>query len=514
MRKKNNNGAFNYWQPATDLMTALVFVLLLVILLLGLYILYKPQEHTGSDRVDRADTVDGTNEDSRQPIISGGGGTVILQNGGGDEPGDYPEDEGMKSAVFVQLVDATTQNPVKLEGSVFELYRTNGPRQTLNTYYPQKISYRNFATTADGNFYLPEKISQGHYYFHNISVPEGYDLADDTDFELDAVYDWPKPFRLNIPVSPSRNQIVITAKDAETGEPLDDAVFDIIAAEDIMTADGTVRYREGDVADTVTTKDGTATSSELYLGNYTVREKTAPHYYAAAEESQDVAVKSKSEGTMDPVGFELSKTTIRLYLVDALYQKQGIPGAEFAVIAEDGTSVGQFTTDSSGEIEITNLEAGTNYTISQTAAAKDYQTDPNSYAVSVSKAGRIDGKAETTLNLTNRMIRVVIHITDTIFRRPVANAAATLYTSSGDPVEQWTSDAGTKTISGIEPGDYTLEVNGRQKSVTVADTEKITNVSMTLFTAQDGLDLAGISAAAAVAAGIVIRLRKKHKHES
>ena len=56
------------------------------------------------------------------------------------------------------------------------------------------------------------------------------------------------------------------------------AVYEIIAAEDIITPDGTVRNQKGNVVDTVTTdENGTAVSRELYLGKYEVREITAPH---------------------------------------------------------------------------------------------------------------------------------------------------------------------------------------------------------------------------------------------
>ena len=56
------------------------------------------------------------------------------------------------------------------------------------------------------------------------------------------------------------------------------AVYEIIAAEDIITQDGTVRNQKGEVVDTVTTdENGTAVSRELYLGKYEVREITAPY---------------------------------------------------------------------------------------------------------------------------------------------------------------------------------------------------------------------------------------------
>ena len=55
------------------------------------------------------------------------------------------------------------------------------------------------------------------------------------------------------------------------------AVYEITAAEDIITPDGTLRYAAGEVVDTVTTDEtGLAESKALYLGKYEIREITAP----------------------------------------------------------------------------------------------------------------------------------------------------------------------------------------------------------------------------------------------
>ena len=76
-------------------------------------------------------------------------------------------------------------------------------------------------------------------------------------------------------------QIVITKVDAETGKPivLSQATFEVYAAEDIITPDGTVRYAKGQLVDTIQTENGVATSKLLYLGQYVVIETIAPEGY-------------------------------------------------------------------------------------------------------------------------------------------------------------------------------------------------------------------------------------------
>ena len=70
---------------------------------------------------------------------------------------------------------------------------------------------------------------------------------------------------------------------------LEGAVYEITAAEDIYTLDGTLRASKGEVVDTITTgADGTATSKELYLGSYEVKEITAPYGMVLNEEIHSV----------------------------------------------------------------------------------------------------------------------------------------------------------------------------------------------------------------------------------
>ncbi len=94
------------------------------------------------------------------------------------------------------------------------------------------------------------------------------------------------------------NSIVQGVTDSETSllyQPvyevtgLEGAVYEIYAAEDIYTPDGTLRASEGELVDTVTTgSDGTVTSKELYLGAYNVIEVTAPYGMVINNETHSV----------------------------------------------------------------------------------------------------------------------------------------------------------------------------------------------------------------------------------
>ena len=248
-RKRRNEpeNEYNFWQPATDMMSGLVFVLILIIALLGLYLLSdytgyeeapSSSEEAASSHVDDDDhgswyhdDLHGTGDGNGDGSGDGKYDQQIIQSGGG---GGYGED-GIKTAVFVELIDDETERRIQEQGVRFELYRTdtthlqNGTLQTLNTYYPEKINYREYETTEEGVFYLPEKIWQGSYYFHELTEPEGYDAAADTYYDVDRMYDWPDPYVVQIRVAPCKNIIRIQMNDAETEEPVGGGTFRVMA---------------------------------------------------------------------------------------------------------------------------------------------------------------------------------------------------------------------------------------------------------------------------------------------
>ena len=64
-------------------------------------------------------------------------------------------------------------------------------------------------------------------------------------------------------------RIEILKTDATTGKGVPDTTLEILAAENILSGDGTLVAKEGDGIETLTTgKDGKAKSKELYLGKY------------------------------------------------------------------------------------------------------------------------------------------------------------------------------------------------------------------------------------------------------
>ena len=521
-RKRRNEpeNEYNFWQPATDMMSGLVFVLILIIALLGLYLLSdytgyeeapSSSEEAASSHVDDDDhgswyhdDLHGTGDGNGDGSGDGKYDQQIIQSGGGG----YGED-GIKTAVFVELIDDETERRIQEQGVRFELYRTdtthlqNGTLQTLNTYYPEKINYREYETTEEGVFYLPEKIWQGSYYFHELTEPEGYDAAADTYYDVDRMYDWPDPYVVQIRVAPCKNIIRIQMNDAETEEPVGGGTFRVLAAEDIITKDGTLRYSAGQQVDVITCGDtGYGESKELYLGNYTVQQLSAPNYYTTMQESLDVTVEKKNGELPELHEITAEKTKITLDLADEL-TGQKLEGAAFTVTNERTGAVQTLRTDASGGILLTDLDKNTTYHIRQQQAPENYRADTADYALTVDANGLIDGQSSARLALTNRMLRVSVHAVDMVLRGDLDGEVLSLYNAQDQLVDSWTANGAGRMFTGLAEGGYYVvrgtgnDENAKRYSFTVQDTARQQDWNIPVFTLRSGIALAvGVALAA------------------
>lgn len=521
-RRQDPDAEYNFWQPATDMMSALVYVLLLIIALLGLYLLsdYTGLEEPSSSSEEAAssgwhdDDYDGWHDGGADDDPGDGDGDgrydqQIIQTGGGG--GGYDED-GVKAAVFAELIDEETERRIQEAGVRFELYRTdtahliNGSLQTLNTYYPEKISYREYETTGEGTFYLPEKIWQGSYYFRQLSEPEGYDAAADTYYDVDRMYDWPEPYIVQIRVAPCKNIIRLQMNDAETQQPVGGGTFRVIAAEDIITKDGTVRYTQGQQVDTITCDEaGYGESVELYLGKYTVQQQSSPNYYTTMQQDLDAEVEKKNGSDPELHKIDTEKTRIILNVTDEL-TSSALEGAVFTVTNRRTGTTQTVATDGAGQIRLTDLDKSTTYLIREQQAPGNYRPDDTDHTVTVAADGRIDGAGSATLDITNRLLRVSISAVDTVLRSNTEGEQLSLYNEQDQLIRSWTSSDSGQLFTDLTEGSYYVvrgkadPANARKYPFTVQDTASTQNWTVPVFTLRSAVALAVL---AVVAAGVV-----------
>ena len=223
-----------------------------------------------------------------------------------------------RSFLHVTKLDAETGKTIAYEGAGFQIYDASGNLVTMGV--------DTFYTNSEGYLITPETLHYGDYTLVEVQAPIGY--------VLDAT---PVPFSVTASNASEENAVNIVRvsksdtaqkgrisvykhgdvfesvkaiappiwkdEDGQTVVPdypttyhpifedggLSGAEFEITVAEDIVTADGTVRAHQGEIVATlVTDKDGNAASDLLYLGKYTVTEISAPLGYVKKEAAQTV----------------------------------------------------------------------------------------------------------------------------------------------------------------------------------------------------------------------------------
>ena len=525
IRPKKHHESEDYWQPATDIMVGLLLVIILVLSLLLSYLARKDDKYeyettqttiytTDDDRDDTSHTTEWT----RRTEQDGGGGggeketttTTVPSAGGGGNPS---EDQG-KTAVLISVIDEETGNIIKQKGIKFELYAdrdAQGGLQALHTYYPTKIEYKEYETDDNGRFYLPEKIVKGWYSLHNLTVPEEYEAGSNKNFRIKKPQDWDDPFLVSVPLSPAKNIIKLNAIDSETRDPVADGVYEIIADEDIVLLDGSVRLKAGQSAGILRCdENGYAESKRLYLGKYRIRQKKAREYYAINDAVINTEVKNSADSEVPICEALCEKTAYTLTLTDE-YTKEPIADAVF--LRENGK---QEKTDENGSILLTDLSKGTEYSLTLDELPAPYRTSEKlSTSFKVNKKGQIKGDAKYDFEATAYAIRFSATVEDRLLRNDVDGVNLTLYDSDGKPVSSWDVGGTDHIIEDLEPGTYQLEIAGRsstRKTFEVKDVGGLQTQSLYIWTA---LDFVLIFAGVALLVGFVLLLvyliRRKKK---
>ena len=224
-------------------------------------------------------------------------------------------DAVLTSYVRIVKKDAETGNLIPVSGIGFKVWDCKNSRyveQKIN--YPSEMILDVFYTDESGTLTLPNELVYGDYKLHEVQTAEGYFLGSEAvPFTVDGKEEVITVEKFNVPqkgrisVQKTGNTFVSAAVSSsaytdENGNVIEspvtytpvfsesglaNAVFQIIASEDIITADGTVRANAGDiVAEIATDENGYAETDPLYLGKYEIKEIQAPDGYVLNGESQ------------------------------------------------------------------------------------------------------------------------------------------------------------------------------------------------------------------------------------
>lgn len=358
-----------------------------------------------------------------------------------------------ESYVKVVKVDAETGKTIPYAGAGFQIYDPDGNLVTMTFTYPTPTTIDTFYTDTEGSLVTPEKLPYGKgYSIVEVQAPYGYvldstpiffDIAEDNSTEESGV----TLIKVNKENMAQKGTVTVEkfgevffgvsaigGVDADGNElptiyqplyevqGLPGAVYEIRAAENIITPDGTLRASKGEVVDTVTTDEtGLAKSKELYLGKYEVQEITAPYGMVLNDEihsvelvyaGQNVAVTETATSFYNErqkVEISLEKTleTSELFGIGNNGEIENISFGLFAaeeLVSTSGTAIPAdslieiITLDENGKATVkTDLPIG-NYYVQELATDKAYILNDTKYPVVFEYAGQDTATVEIAAN--------------------------------------------------------------------------------------------------------------------
>lgn len=254
----------------------------------------------------------------------------------------------------LEIVKKDRKSNKAIAGAVYGVY-SDKDGKNLITKMP--------ATDDNGASSVTITKTQDTVYLKEISVPNGY-LLDTKAYDVNLVIggtvkqtvtDTEQMASLTVY---KLGEVLTGAKVTDDGvsfvyteQKQKGAVYNVYAASDIVSADGTVVYKKDALvkAGLTTGDDGSATLDNLYLGKYVVKEMQAPQNLVCTGESQEITLSyagSNVEKVMGSVTFKNNrqKASVSVYKQDKETRKY-LPGGTYGLYAgndikaADGTIV-------------------------------------------------------------------------------------------------------------------------------------------------------------------------------
>lgn len=360
-----------------------------------------------------------------------------------------------ESYLHVVKTDSTTGKTIPYAGAGFQIYAPDGSLVTMSYTYPTLTVIDTFYTDENGTLLTPEKLPYGEEYsLVEVQAPHGYVLdatpiyfdvteensADENGITIVKVVKENEPQKGTITITKTGEVFSSVVEQNGAYQPvyeikgLAGAVYEITAAEDVVTLDGTLRYKKGDVVATITTgADGTATTEPLFLGKFEIREITAPHgmilngdtvtvelTYAGQEikitttsaafvnERQKVEIdlaKTLEQDEKYGIGMNGEITSVKF----GLFATEDITAADGKVIPKDGL-IETVTCDENGKaVFATDLPVGAKVYVKEIVTDNHYILSDSTYPVTFDYAGHDTAVVKISVNngkaIENEIIR-------------------------------------------------------------------------------------------------------------
>ena len=427
-----------------------------------------------------------------------------------------------ESFIKVIKVDAETGNTIPYAGAGFQIFRPDGSKVEMTFTYPEVTTIDTFYTNDAGMLITPEKLEFGKgYSLKEVSAPYGYvlsheavkfDVAEENSTEESGVTvvavklgNYAQKGIIKI----SKTGEVFASVAAADGvyqpvyavQGLAGATYEIKAATDIYTPDGTLRCSAGEVVDTVTTgADGMVESKPLYLGKYEITEMKAPDGMAVNKDvhtAELVYAGQEIEITETAASFCNDRQKARISLSKVLEQNKqfgiGMNNELSAVTfgfyaAEELTAADDSAIPADGLIEIMSLDENGkavlksdvpfgSYYVKEISTDSHYILSDEKYPVIFAYAGQEIPVVELAVNdgksITNEMIYGEIHgMKKDEDGKALAGATIGLFLTDGtEPILTTVSaEGGSFTFADIPYGEYVVREIAAPEGYVMDDT--------------------------------------------
>ena len=349
-----------------------------------------------------------------------------------------------KSLVKIIKVDSETGKTIPAAGVTFKIWDIAEEAWVAQTiHYPTPTTITEFQTAADGTLVLPEPLKSGDYLLYEEKSCYGYLLTDEpVPFTIHSSQEDPAIAEVIMANKPAKGTIVIEKtgelltgvqeKETEYGTqyvpvfeqtPVSRQEFEVVAASDVYTLDGTLRYEAGTVVDTVVIKNGRGESKQLYLGDYVVREKTtgeplvldpAEYPVSLEYEGETVPVVHSSvaiENKRQQVAIEVDKQMEELAdapenfapyadVLFGLYANEDIENASGDIVIPKDGLIALLPVDSDGKGLYTGKLPFAQTYVKELKTNVYYQMNPEKYEINIAYQGETVQTAKIRLEQT------------------------------------------------------------------------------------------------------------------
>ena len=301
----------------------------------------------------------------------------------------------------------------------------------------------------------PLLVNAGNYQLEEVTAPNGYVLNDEPvpfkitnqgAVELDP--DGDPVFKVEFFDTSVKGKIKITKTNHES-QPLDRAIFNIIAAEDIMdpSNDGSIIYSSGTIVQTLSTVDGKVESEELPLGKYVVDEILAPDNHVLSSTKYEVDLKYENQ-TINIVISEIDVINKQVEIIKANNVGTPIIGATLQIVSNKTKEIiDQWVTDGTPHYP-SSLVEGQSYVLRELSAPDGYiQSEDVIFTVT-------DNKDTQQIIMTDKQINIEKHDID---GQPLIGALMQILDQDNQIIDEWTTDGQPYFPSGLKENQtYTL----------------------------------------------------------